>query len=81
MASDSVSSMLARRVVSPLASKLLSLGLLLAAIDRHLPVSYVEAGMYEIEPGRFSELATRQHNPLEVWVAGEPYSLPVDSSK
>jgi hypothetical protein len=68
-------------VVSPLASKLLSLGLLLAAIDRHLPVSYVEAGMYEIDADRFYELAARQHDPLEVWVAGEPYSLSADFSK
>ena len=38
-------------VVSPLSSKLLSLGMLFAAIERKLPVAYVEAGLYSVQRG------------------------------
>lgn len=60
-------------VVSPLSSKLLSFGMLLAAIERHLPVSYVEAGLYNVEGNAFEALATADYEPLEVWLTGEPY--------
>jgi hypothetical protein len=60
-------------VVSPLSSKLLSLGMLLAAIERHLPVSYVEAGLYNVEADAFDGCALLDYEPLEVWLTGEPY--------
>jgi hypothetical protein len=60
-------------VVSPLSSKLLSLGMLLAAIERHLPVSYVEAGLYSIEEKAFQFSTLAGCEPLEVWLTGEPY--------
>lgn len=61
-------------VVSPLANKMLSLGVLLAAIDRELPVSYVEAGSYDIE-NEHMELSVEKDDiiPVEIWIAGEPY--------
>lgn len=60
-------------VVSPLSSKLLSLGALLAAIERKLPVSYVEAGLYNLEPNGV-QLYERMHlEPTEIWLTGEPY--------
>lgn len=63
-------------VVSPLASKMLSLGALLAAIERELPVSYVEAGSYYVETPRVSLLGSeRKLNPVEVWLTGEPYEI------
>ena len=63
-------------VVSPLSSKTLSLGMLLAATERSLPVCHVEPGTYEVETSAGGKLvggATWQ--PLEVWLAGEPYTL------
>jgi hypothetical protein len=60
-------------VVSPLSSKLLSFGMLLAAIERHLPVSYVEAGLYNVEENAFQSFAVTDCEPLEVWLTGEPY--------
>ena len=63
-------------VVSPLASKMLSLGMLLAAIERRLPVSYVEAGAYQIESNSTELLMSHPEvEPIEVWLTGEPYAL------
>jgi hypothetical protein len=61
-------------VVSPLSSKLLSLGMLFAAIDRHLPVSYVEAGLYNVGEDAFDAAALTTQQPMNVWVTGEPYA-------
>lgn len=63
-------------VVSPLSSKTLSLGVLLAAIERSLPVCHIEAGTYQVsvdEQGRLMGDAAR--DPTEIWLAGEPYTL------
>jgi hypothetical protein len=62
-------------VVSPLSSKLLSLGALFAAIERKLPVSYVEAGLYNLEDGAMEVFETAQITPIEIWLAGEPYRM------
>src|ERR1700723_2430930 len=61
-------------VVSPLSSKLLSLGALFAAIERKLPVSYVEAGLYTLEPGAMEVFQAAHISPIEIWLAGEPYN-------
>lgn len=61
-------------VVSPLSSKTLSLGMLLAAVERSLPVCHVEPGTYQVEvdnTGRLVGDMTR--SPSEIWLAGEPY--------
>lgn len=55
-------------VVSPLSSKTLSLGMLLAAIERSLPVCHVEAGTYQVDM-----LGDTTRDPTEIWLAGEPY--------
>lgn len=61
-------------VVSPLASKMLSLGMLLAAIECELPVCYTEAGSYQIAD-HAGELSTENAvSPVEIWLTGEPYS-------
>lgn len=63
-------------VVSPLANKMLSLGTLLAAIERNLPVSYVEAGSYDIELEDASWAASQVESVTsEIWLTGEPYEL------
>lgn len=62
-------------VVSPLSSKTLSLGMLLAAVERTLPVCHVEPGLYRVDSDAQGALvgdATR--GPIEIWLAGEPYA-------
>lgn len=58
-------------VVSPLASKTLSLGLCLAAIERGLPVCHVDPGSYDL---RTEDPLVLKGEPVEVWLAGEPYA-------
>jgi len=62
-------------VVSPLSSKTLSLGMLLAAVERRLPVCHVEPGIYQVdidEGGRL--VGDPKRGPVEIWIAGEPYA-------
>ncbi len=62
-------------VVSPLANKMLSLGVLLAAIERNLPVSYVEAGTYDIEMEDDTWTSSQSDSVTsEIWLTGEPYA-------
>jgi len=61
-------------VLSPLSSKTLSLGLLLAAVERALPVCHVEPGTYQVELDESGKLeGDVSRRPTEVWLAGEPY--------
>ena len=60
-------------VVSPLSTKLLSLGMLLAAIERRLPVSYVEAGMYDPPVAEIEQFTELKDQTLDIWLTGEPY--------
>jgi hypothetical protein len=64
-----------RTVVSPLSSKTLSLGMLLAAIERQLPVCHVEPGAYQIDTDSSGHLLTDQtREPTEIWLAGDAYA-------
>ena len=63
-------------VVSPLSSKTLSLGMLLAAIERSLPVCHAETGTYQVDVDEQGMLlADETRVPTEIWVAGEPYTV------
>ena len=62
-------------VVSPLSSKTLSLGVLLAAVERNLSVCSVNPGAYIVEAKDVSELAlTPEELPTEIWLAGDPFT-------
>ena len=62
-------------VLSPLSSKTLSLGVLLAAVERTLPVCHVEPGTYQIETSPSGGLEGGDaRGPTEIWLAGEPYT-------
>lgn len=62
-------------IVSPLASKMLSLGALLAAIERNLPVAYVEAGSYDIDISHTENASSSPSTTaVEIWLTGEPYN-------
>ena len=61
-------------VLSPVGSKLLALGALLAALDRDFPVAYLETVSYAVQPG-----ATKKPEPddwpiVHLWLSGVPYS-------
>jgi hypothetical protein len=59
-------------VLSPVGSKLLSLGAMMAAIDRDSPVLYVEALDFEVDLG---SLANRHPGELvHIWLHGEAYA-------
>ena len=61
-------------VVSPLSSKTLSLGMLMAAIERSLRL-HVEPGTYQVETAGDGKLVGGgEWNPQEIWLTGEPYS-------
>jgi hypothetical protein len=62
-------------VISPLSSKTLSLGMLLAAVERSLPVCHVEPGTYQIDTDQSGRLiGDTARGPTEIWLAGEPYA-------
>jgi hypothetical protein len=64
-----------KAVVSPLSSKTLSLGMLLAATERSLPICHVEPGTYDVQANEEGRLIGGcPWEPIEIWLAGEPYT-------
>jgi hypothetical protein len=62
-------------VISPLSSKTLSLGMLLAAVERALPVCHVEPGTYHVDSDESGHLiGDLGRGPTEIWLAGDPYA-------
>jgi hypothetical protein len=61
-----------RIVLSPIGSKVLSLGAMMAAIDRDFPVVYVEAVSYRLSV-RPSSIARCESPVLHLWLNGEAY--------
>lgn len=60
-------------ILSPLGSKVMALGALMAALERDLPVAYLEAIGYEFEgPAADEEAADMIH----IWLEGEVYPQP-----
>ena len=60
-------------IVSPTGSKMLGIGALMAALDRDLPIYYVEARAYDVDwPSAQKELAL-EVAIRHVWLAGEVY--------
>lgn len=61
-------------VLSPLGSKVMALGALMAALERELPVAYLESLSYELEneaPGPGGET-----NLIHIWLEGDVYPQP-----
>ena len=61
-------------VLSPLGSKALAIGALLAALEHKLPVAYVEARRFTLPAGGFAMQADPARY-VHVWVLGEVYSV------
>ena len=61
-------------VISPLGSKLMALGALMAALERNLPVAYLESIGYELGPKVPVEIG--RPNLIHIWLEGEVYPQP-----
>ncbi len=62
-------------VLSPSGSKVLSLGALLAALDRNLPIAYLESVGYEFREAQPSAESSECHL-VHVWLGGSVYPSP-----
>lgn len=60
-------------ILSPLGSKIMALGALMAALERDLPVAYLEAIGYRFEGATSNEEAT---DMIHIWLEGEVYPQP-----
>jgi hypothetical protein len=60
-------------VLSPVGSKLLSFGAMMAAIERDFPVMYVEALDYQVGPGKILD-AEERGEIVHIWLQGEAYA-------
>jgi hypothetical protein len=60
-------------ILSPLGSKMLAIGALLAALERNFPVVYVESLEYNVEWSRFDEVAMDNSRVAHIWLYGEAY--------
>jgi hypothetical protein len=71
-------------ILSPMGSKVLALGAMMAAAERDLPVIYVEALGYSAELPEDTEEAYSSSDVVHVWLFGEAYpraaTSPPDSS-
>lgn len=62
-------------IVSPTGSKLLAIGALMAALDRDLPVYYIEARAYDVDWGERSSLDITEAPIRHVWLSGDAYRM------
>ena len=60
-------------ILSPLGSKMLAIGALMAALDRDLPVYYVEARGYEVDWKTAGKVDLSASSIRHVWLAGTVY--------
>jgi hypothetical protein len=60
-------------VLSPIGSKILSLGALMAALEQDFPVVYVEAVDYEINLQKASQDEQQHGSLVHMWLKGEAY--------
>ena len=61
-------------ILSPFGSKVMALGALMAALERDLPVAYLESIGYELDETGLEEID--QPNLIHLWLEGDAYSQP-----
>lgn len=61
-------------LLTPTGSKALALGALMAAVERDLPVRYVESMGYTVDWEKVDQVPESEVELLHLWLAGEPYS-------
>ena len=64
-------------ILSPLGSKVLALGGMMAAVERDLPVVYVEALSYDADLTSLEDVQYTSSDLVHVWLFGEAYPPPV----
>lgn len=60
-------------ILSPIGSKAVAIGALMAAIERDFPVAYVEAVSYNIDFKKIDERCDKTDELVHVWLYGEAY--------
>ena len=60
-------------ILSPIGSKALAIGALMAAIERDFPVAYVEAVAYNIDFRKIDQREDKTGELVHVWLYGEAY--------
>lgn len=60
-------------VLSPLGSRGLAVGALMAAIEQNMPVAYVEALDYHVDWEKLDSLQSPQEEMIHVWLSGDAY--------
>lgn len=63
-------------ILSPVGTKVLALGAMMAAIERDLPVVYVEALSYDVELDAMAADEYTESDLVHVWLLGEAYPRP-----
>ena len=61
-------------VLSPMGSKVMALGALMAALERDLPIAYLETVSYELDAAVPEECG--EPNLIHLWLEGDVYSRP-----
>ena len=59
-------------ILSPVGSKVMALGALMAAVERDLPVAHVESIGYEV--GEDVSMDIENPNLMHIWLEGDVYS-------
>jgi len=67
-------------VLSPLGSKVLAIGSLMAAIEHRLPVRYVEAVAYHVDWPAVQMASHTESRLVHVWLHGRPYQPPAPAT-
>ncbi len=60
-------------ILSPLGSKMLAMGALIAALEKHFPVVYVEALEYNVDWHRVDAITGNASMSAHIWLYGEAY--------
>lgn len=60
-------------ILSPLGSKLLAIGAMMAALDRPMPVMYVEAPDFRANPDELDSMHYTRDDIVHLWLAGDVY--------
>lgn len=68
-------------ILSPTGGKVLSIGILLAAIERNFPVFYVEAVAYSVDFVRLDNERLQPGDTLHLWLHGEAYLTRASAEK
>lgn len=63
-------------ILSPLGSKVMALGTLMAALERELPVAYLESINYELGHEVPSPSSDSKANLIHIWLEGDVYPQP-----